>query len=277
MGLLVGWLTLFCGLLPAQAQFASIEEDDGAPKEAVIERLGKKIPTTREFLDSKGNIVSFASLLADGDKPAIVSMNYSRCPKLCDLQLDRVVRALDETGLVPGKDFHFVSVTLDPKENTVRAAEAKRKYVALFGKASAQDGFHFWTAGTYNGPENIKAIADGLGIEYTYVAYRDEFIHPAVFCVISPKGKITRYLYGLEIDPQTLRLAVVEGSQGKVGTTLDRVLLLCTAFNPDKGVYSPVVLRIMVVGCGVFAALLFLGLVPFWVRGRLKSADPAGS
>ncbi|HWE24960.1 MAG TPA: SCO family protein [Myxococcales bacterium] len=227
----------------------------------VIERLGEPIPAGLRFRDSFRNDVALKDFF-DGKKPVVVTLVYFECPMLCSLVMKGLVRALNETGLQLGKDYQGLTISFDPKDTPRTAAEAQRGYLAPLksaGAARAQD-WPFLTGGE----TNIHALAEALGFKYRYDAPTAQFAHPAVAFVLTPDGRISRYLYGFEFPGRDLRLSLVEASGGRVGTSFDRVLLKCFRYDPGTGRYR--VYATNFVRGGAFASFLALalGLAILW-------------
>ena len=227
----------------------------------VVERLGESIPDGLRFHDSFHNDVALKDSF-DGKKPVVVSLVYFECPMLCSLVMKGLMRALNESGLQLGKDYQGVTVSFNPKDTPRAAAEAQRGYLAALksaGKARAQD-WPFLTGGE----ANVRALAEALGFKYRYDAPTDQFAHPAVAFVLTPEGRISRYLYGFDFPGRDLRLSLVEASGGRVGTSFDRVLLKCFRYDPGTGRYR--VYAMNFVRGGAFASFLALavGLAVLW-------------
>lgn len=238
----------------------------------VVERLGERIPATLGFTSDDGRQVMFGDFFR-GDIPVIVTLNYSDCPMLCSLQLNGLVNGLKQVDLTLGKDYRVVTVSLDPEETYERAHGMKVRYLSQYGRPEAKsDG---WTILT-GSAGNVGAVADAIGFSYAYNEKRDEYIHPAAFVMTTPEGVIARYLYGLEYHPKTLRLSLVETSEGKVGSTIDRLILYCFHYDASEGRYAPVALNIMRLGGGSGAVALggFLSLL--WRSERRKKRANRG-
>jgi len=217
----------------------------------VKEHLGTHVPKTLGFVDETGRPVTLGDYM-DGKLPTVFTFNYSNCPMLCSLMLNGFVNGLKELDFTPGREFRVVTVSIDPTEKPARALETQRRYLGHYGKPEAKDGWHFLT-----GSEgNIKAYADALGLSYSYVPERKEYAHPSAIVVASPDGKIVRYLYGVEYPAQSLRLAVLEASEGKIGTAFDRLILYCFHYDSTQGRYAPMAANIMRLGGGVAVVLL---------------------
>jgi len=169
---------------------------------------------------------------------------------------------------VPGKEFKILTVSIDPTENVELAAAKKSRYYADFGKAMAEDGWVFFIAEE----SQSKALADAIGFQYYYDKERDQYAHPAVITIISPNGKISRYLYGIEFKERDLKLGLLEASEGKIGTTLDRFLLYCYHYDPDSKGYAILAGNVMRFGGGITLILLIIFLGSLWVKEQLKGS-----
>jgi protein SCO1 len=227
----------------------------------VVERLGEQVPARLGFYDSFHNQVALKDFLGQG-KPAALTLVYFECPMLCSLVLKGLIQGLNRTGLQLGKDYQGITVSFDPKDTPRSAAEAQRGYLAgLKGleRARAQD-WPFLTGGE----GNARALAEALGFKYRYDEPTRQFAHPAVVFVLTPEGRISRYLYGIEFPSRDLRLALVEASGGKVGTSFDRVLLKCFRYDPGTGRYRLYATNFVRGGALLAGLGLFAGLALLW-------------
>ncbi len=238
--------------------------------------VGEFLEMDVPFHNEINNFVKISDLF-DGKRPVMLSFNYSNCPKLCSVQLENMTLALREVSskgkLEVGKDFQVVSISIDPTEQTARAREAKEKYMHLYNKPESADGWHFLTGER----KDIRFITDQCGFRYKYVPAQKLYSHPPVFILLSPKGKIVRYIHGLDYDPNTIKLALVEAAEGKIGSPINILSygLGCFSFNESTGKYTFQAMAIMRIGGAITAFVMVLGLVPYWFfrRGARASDD----
>jgi protein SCO1/2 len=172
---------------------------------------------------------------------------------------------------IPGREFEIVNVSIDPRETPRLAAEKKAAYLSSYGRPEAGNGWHFLT-GT---EEQIKKLASQVGFGYRYDKRDQQYAHSAVLFALTPEGKISRYLYGIEYRPKDFRLALLEASSGKIGTVIDRLLLFCYRYDPITRKYSMVITKVLQFSSLVTVLLLGGYLVLFWRRqdsdsGQLK-------
>lgn len=230
-------------------------------KVGVTERLGEPIPTALQFTDSTGKQVMLSDAFKDG-KPVLLNLVYYRCPMLCELVLSGIVRGLRDSGMHLGEDYRVVTVSIDPTEDAALAAEKKRGYLQSLGVSTTDPNWMFLVGSE----QNVKALANAVGFRYAYDAQLKQYAHSAVSFILSPEGKISRYLYGVEYASRDLRLSMVEAAGGKVGTTIDRVLLTCYKFDPATRKYGFFVKGFLRIGgLTVFAALSCM-LALLWRR-----------
>ena len=262
-------------LVPVAAQRQAQRQEAGpeALKEVGIdEHLGGQIPLDLHFRDENGGDVTLASIFR-GERPAVLSLNYSDCPMLCTLVLNGLVDGLKESTWVPGQQFDIVSVSIDPLETPQRARLTKQKYLRSYGRPETAAGWHFLTGNQ----DSIKRLADAVGFRYKYVEKDKQYAHAAVITICTPQGRVSRYLYGVQFPEQTLRLSLVEAGEGKVGSTMDKILLYCFHYDAEAGRYGPVARNLMKLGAGMTCTVLLLALIPFWLRRRSHGRHPAGS
>ena len=287
-------LGLFVGAVPTSLA-APVQEDDASTLNApasefndelpdelqgvdIIEHLDESLPLDLEFTDEDGNPVRLGDII-DGTRPAILQLGYYRCPMLCDLVLNGAMEGLGNLEeLSAGTDFDLVSVSVNPEEGPEIAILKKKGYLLDYERPGASRGFHFLT-----GPaENSKALADTVGFGF---ARQDdgEFAHAAALFVITPDGRISRYLYGVDFDPKTLRFAIMEGGEGRVGSTLERFILWCHVYDPESGSYQLFAYRVMQLGGAATLFVMVVGLGLLWLRERsapqtaASAASPVGT
>jgi protein SCO1/2 len=244
----------------------------------VIEHLGDRVPALT-FTDVGGREVRFDSLLGRG-VPVLVTLGYHRCPMLCGLVLDGIVKAAAASGLKLGKDFLAVDVSIDPAEDTKLLTATQRRVLELAGSGATVADWPFWMSSA-DGGAAARKLAEAVGFRYKYDATSNQFAHDAVAFVLTPEGTIARYLYGVEYPARDFRMAVVEASGGRVGTSFDKVLLSCYRYDPATRRYGPFVMGFMRIGAlTVFAALATL-LTVLWrkeisMRKRRAAATALG-
>lgn len=265
-------LGLLISLAPGAAARA-VERQDATPAPledvGIDEHLERQIPLDLPLVTADGEAIKLHEIVR-GSRPVLLTLNYADCPMLCNLQLDGLVDALRQVSLDPGKDFDIVTLSINPNEDRARTRSWRDKYVALYERPSARAGWHFLTGS----PDSISRMAQATGFRYTFVAAQKEYAHTAAFMLLSPEGRITRYVYGVMFDPRDLRLALVEAAQGKVGTTLDRILLYCFHYDAATGRYAPMAQNMMRLGGAVTMLLLGLMLAIFWRREVAKGRRP---
>jgi len=208
----------------------------------------------------------------------MLSFNYSNCPKLCSVQLQNMTSCLREMDFEVGKDFQLVSVSIDPNEQTSRARESREKFMGQYNRPESEAGWHFLTGDR----DQIESLTKECGFRYKYVREQKLYSHPPVFILLSPKGKIVRYIHGLSYDPVTMRRALIESAEGKIGSAINQLAygLGCFVFDESTGKYTMQAMAVMRIGGGITAGLLLLCLAPYWFfsnRKKVKtdSSDPS--
>jgi protein SCO1 len=236
----------------------------------VQEHLGEFVDTSLTFTDYAGKEVQLGDFL-DGERPILLTLNYYRCPVLCNVQLNALTEALRELEWTPG-DAHFqiVTVSLDPREGPTHAEGKRRVHLASLEKGD-DVGWTFLTGDAIN----IKLLAAQLGIGYAYDKEQDQYAHPPVVTFVSPKGKIARYIYGLTYDPRDLKFGLLEAAEGRVGSTMDKLILSCFHYDATLGRYGPFAMGIMRLGGGFMVLIVGAALFFFWRRERHFPAKPA--
>lgn len=235
----------------------------------VEEKLGDVIPTDLRFANSEGDSVRIGDLMESG-KPVLLNPLYYECPILCSLVLDAVFDVVHELEWTPGEDYTIISFSIDPEETPDLAASTKQDYLNRLGRPGAPEGWHFLTGK----PSSIDKLTEAVGFRYQYDETTGEYMHPASIMMISPEGVITRYLYGMNFKEFDLRNALYEAADGRIGSTIDKVLLYCYTYDPSSQSYVPVAINIMKLGglATVIILGIFLGIL--WRREKRSSQLP---
>jgi len=279
-GSLAHWLTgaLLCLLPTAYCLLSeSAEAEDARPpilrEVGIDQHLDQPVPLDLQFRDEAGETVRLGQYF--GKRPVILTLVYYQCPMLCGLVLNGLVSALKPLSFDVGTQFDIVTVSIDPTETPALASAKKLTYLETYGRAGAEQGWHFLTGDA----RAIEALAAAVGFRYQYDAERKQYAHAAAIMVLTPAGRLARYFFGVEYAPRDLRLGLIEAADGRIGTPIDQVLLFCYQYDAAMGRYSAAVLNLVRLG-GVLT-LLALGtfMTVMWrrdarARGRLSSESP---
>jgi protein SCO1/2 len=236
------------------------------------QRLGAQAPLDRPFVDEAGRAVRLGDYFPQGGRrPVLLVMAYYHCPMLCDMVLTAVAGSLKTLTFTPGQQYDVVVASIDPHETPQQAAESRHRTIRRFGRTGTEAGWHFLT-----GPqESISALAASVGFRYVYDAKRNEFAHAAGIVILTPEGRVSRYLYGLDYAPRDVRLALIESADHKIGSLADQALLYCFHYDPSIGRYSAMTMRLIRVG----GALTLLGVILMitLLRRRVEPAEIVGA
>ncbi|WEX10569.1 SCO family protein [Chelativorans sp. AA-79] len=219
----------------------------------IDQRPGAQVPLDGAFVDEAGKSVTLAELA--GGKPMLLVPVLHNCPNICGVTLSGLAQAARAQPFEPGEDFIIVTFGIDPKEGPAEAqaslAELSQAFPEFGGKAHAVTGR----------AEAIRAVTDALGYRYAWDDRIGQYAHVAATAVLTPDGKLARWLYGLAPEPTDLRLALTEAGEGQVGNWRDQLLLLCYHYDPETGRYGSLVWMLLRVGGGltVAAGLSFIG------------------
>ncbi|MBI2565412.1 MAG: SCO family protein [Candidatus Schekmanbacteria bacterium] len=229
----------------------------------IANKLGAMLPAESELTSYTGAPVRLATLLAPG-KPLVLTLNYYECPMLCSLQLNGLVAGLRNLGLTPGVDFELVTVSIDPREGTQLAAAKRQAYLRELRLPGAE--WHFMVGR----PAEIDRLAAAVGFGYRYDEKTDQFAHPPAVFFFAPSGRLARVLSGLTYETRDLRFALMEASEGRIGTAVDLVLLSCFHYDATRGRYGPTAMGIMRLACVVSTIIIAVVLLTLWRRERAR-------
>jgi protein SCO1 len=234
----------------------------------VQEHLGELAALETAFTDSSGRPVQLRDVLPR-TRPVLLTLVYYNCPLLCNLVINEQIRTMRELGLVLGKDYEAVTVSIDPQDTPAQSLDRRRRHLQSMGLPETAP-WHFLT-GTQ---ENIQQLADAVGFKYTYDASTRQYVHPAVVMVLTPEGALSRYLYGTSFQPKDMKLALLEAAGGRVGTSFDRIVLTCFKYDTATRRYGFYIFGFLRIGAlMVFGALASM-LAYYW-RRELKKGTAA--
>lgn len=236
----------------------------------VEQRIGEQVPLDARFTDQDGRSLTVGELFESG-QPMLLTLNYSNCPGLCIAQLESVLAMLNAKAWTAGDQFSMVTLSIDPNEAPSRAKRSQELYGGRYEREGAGAN---WTFLVGDEP-NIRAVADAVGFTYKIDPATGEFIHDSVLVVLTPTGVISRYLGGPIYDPIGVRFALVEASEGQLGTIIDRVRMLCFRYDPTSNSYVLQARRIMMIG-GAITMLLLGGFLLFLWRFSARRGDSPG-
>jgi protein SCO1/2 len=232
----------------------------------VDEHLDGQIPLDTVFRDSTGHMVKLGDLF-DGKLPVVLTLAYHTCPTVCSMVLSQTVESMKQVDWSIGKEYRAITLSFDPRETTARTAEKKAQLVAQYGRPGADAGWTFLTGDD----TNIHRVTDAVGFKYHYVEREQQYAHATVIMILKPNGQVARYLYGLEYAPKDVKLGLLEASNGRSISTVDRILLYCYHYDANGGRYVIVATRVMQVGGGLCGLVLLVFLGSFWLKELAKS------
>ncbi len=242
--LLIAGLFLI-GLVQAQQDLVENELEIG-----IVEHLDDFIPADASIITEKGDTVNLMEMV---DKPTVISFVYYRCPGICSPLMDGIAQVIDKTNMEINKDYQVFTISFDPSEGYELAAHKKKNYLNLVKAPNAVEGWQFFTGDS----ANIKKLTDATGFKYKRTG--KDFLHSASLIVISPNGKITRYLNGTYFLPFEFKMAVTEASEGISAPTVNKILQYCYSYDPQGQQY---VLNITkVAGSLIMVVLLSIFLI----------------
>jgi protein SCO1/2 len=243
-----------------------------------------------------------------GDLPVILTFNYSDCPMLCSLQLNGLTAALPKVGepgpslfrassrasggAAPGSpqesrdmvfrvgaQFRIVTIALDPNETLAKAQAMRERYLARLPedqRAAARDGWTFLVAATLGDATAIQRVADAVGFRYTYIKDRAEWAHPAALILLSASGVVTRYLHGIEFDPQVMRESIYKAGIAEPAAAVG-FMIRCYHYDPGANSHARAGVMALRIGAAGFVVLLFaaLGVMHLVRRSNARGRPPA--
>jgi len=243
-------------LLAQTHPYAHVEHSKETVEMGIEEKLGQIISLDTVFNDESGNRISLRQLI---NKPTILAPVYYSCPDVCSFLLYNLARALNQLSSEPGKEYQVLAVSFDETEKPPLALEKKRLYLKMIEKPFPEEAWRFLTGEE----ENIRKLTEAIGFRFKREG--KTFQHPILMVILSPGGKITRYMYGTDVLPFDLKMALLEASEGRIGPTVSKVLRFCFSYDPKGRKYVFNTLKVTGIVTLAFALSFILFLV---VKGK---------
>lgn len=267
---LVSFLILSIGFIPLVMSYDTVNptkydiERENKKMENVgidISKKGSPLNLNLSFINEAGETKPLGSFFKQG-RPVLLSIVYYECPSLCGLHLNGMTAALKDLDLKAGQDFQWIAVSMDSKEGHQLAFDKKENFIKTFSKKDeARQGWNFLVGSE----QNVKELTEQLGFSYKWDDESEQFAHSSAVYVISNQGQISQIISGVEFDPKTLKLALIEASEGKVGSFIDRAMMMCFEFNPKKNKFTIYAYNVMKIGALLTLLLLAVFLLPSWI------------
>jgi protein SCO1/2 len=219
------------------------------------------------FRDENAQQFRFGTLAAK--QPTVLVPGYYRCPMLCPLINDGLIQALQDLRASVGRDFQVVDFSIDPGDTPADAARKKSEYLRRYGRKDASEGWHC----IVGDQRSIARLADEIGFRYAYDPETKQYAHPSGVIVLTPEGKISRYIFGATFDARELRDALIAARDGESRPTLSKLFLLCYHYNPITGKYGSLIMSIVRIA-GIVTVLVLTGFVGL-MAGRDRRARRA--
>ncbi|MEI7725196.1 MAG: SCO family protein [Bacteroidota bacterium] len=251
-------LAVVCFSLQGIAQVEGLEEEVG-----IVEHLDTIIPANLTFNNEQGQPVQLKSLIT---KPTILSLVYYDCPGICPQLLSGISDVIEKLGLELGKDYQVITVSFNYDDTPAASVEKKKNFLREHSKPRAASWIYLT-----GDSANIYALTHTVGYNFTRTG--NDFMHPSCIMVLSPEGKVTRYLYGTTYLPFDVKMALVEAQKGQSRPTINRVLEYCFSYDPEGRKYTLQVTKITATIIIFFAALLFIVLIVRSSRKKSKTQN----
>ena len=255
-------LLLFLSLQGASV-LAQVDPSKDPQEIGIQEKLGQFIPLALTFYDENGNPRRLSEFI---QSPVVLAPVYYSCPNVCNFLLQNIAGALGTLPAEPGKEYVVLAFSFDETEEPPLAAEKKKLYLQMIGKPFPPEAWRFLTGEK----ENILKLTEAVGFQFQRVD--KDFQHPVALIILSQEGKIIRYLYGTDILPFDLKMALLEASEGRVGPTISKALRFCFSYDPKGRRYVFNTLKITGIATLTFAFLFSLFLM---IKGK-RPRDPRG-
>ncbi len=223
------------------------------------QNIDQQLPLDTTFRNEAGATVHLGDYF--GKRPVVLVFAYYDCPMLCTMVINGLSSALGVMSLNAGNDFEIVTVSFNPRDTPASATAKKAAYLERYRRPGAAEGWHFLTGEQ----PHIDRLTKAAGFRYVWDEETKQYAHPSGVIVATPDGRLAKYLFGIEYGPRDLRLAIVEASEGKVGTAADALLLYCFHYDPMTGRYGLAIMRAVRLA-GAATVLAIAGFIVVMMR-----------
>jgi protein SCO1/2 len=275
----IGWsltIVLFIVLLfgltlpaPQQAHADGGGGSGGGPVDPAAisfdQNVNAQLPLNVNLMDESGKVVQLSQYF--GTKPVILIFAYYNCTMLCEVALSDLAQNLKDLKPSAGTDFEVLTISFNAKETPPLAAAKKVAYMQIYDRPAAADGWHFLVGKQ----DAIDRLTKTAGFHYQYDPVSQDYAHPTGVIVLSPAGKIMRYIFGIDYNATDLRLALLDANSQKNASPIDQVFLLCYHYDPVTGKYNVAINNILRIA-GMGTALVLAGLI-LWLSKRSGKAN----
>jgi len=253
---LLGMVMAGCLLFTMQGLSQSVI----SPEVGVEEHLDTLIPPSLTFNNEQNRQVTLGELFT---KPTILTLVYFDCPGLCSPLLDGVSEVVEKMGMELGKDYQIVTISFNYKDTPEKAVQKKNTFLKKHSKSHSNAWFYLT-----GDSASITAVVNAVGFKSKKQG--NDWIHPAVITIVSPKGKITRYLYGTTFLPFDVKMAIIEAGREQSRPTINRLLQFCFSYDPEGRRYTLAVTKISATIIIFLALVLFITLL---IRSKTKKKN----
>lgn len=261
-GIMLALALLFCAGDARAAAF------DPFAATGIDQKPGAAIPLDQSFRDEAGHVVSLRQL--GGGKPILLAPVLHNCPNICGVTLSGLMEAVHGQSFRPGADFTIVAFGIDAREGPKEASASLEQLNGRF-PSLVKSGVHALTGEV----AAIHGVTDALGYRYAWDPDIGQYAHDAAVAVLTPDGRLSRWLYGLAPSSEDLKLALTEAGEGRLGSWRDQLLLLCYHYDPSTGRYSSLILMALRLASGL-VAIAGVGLLVIMLARERRSRKTGG-
>lgn len=236
---------------------------------SMVDRIGASVDTSLTFTDERGYPFQLRQLFP-GKQPVVLMLGYYHCPAMCGQVLEAAFTALSQVDLQPGVDYRILNVSIDSRETPAMAKERKDRFLPKLLKTGGDDAWRVLVGDD----QNIKALCETVGFRYYWSEHTNQFAHPPALVFLTPDGRVGRVIVNLTYDPNDVRLAIVETSNGTLGSFWDQVKLNCLTFDSRTNSYSLTAMTVMRIG-GAITVVVLGAMIAIMLRRERRRDVPA--
>ena len=245
------------------------EKPQGLQEVGIDEKLGQALDPNITLTNNKGEVVQLSQFFNKSKKPIMLSLVYFACPGLCNFHLNDVTSVMKNLDWKLGDKYQYLTVSFDPKETAEMAEKKRQNYLKQYGQDDPNNDWTFLV-----GDEaNVKKITESVGFKYKWDEASQEWAHASAVILLTPDGRISRYLPGLALEEKNLKIGLNEAADGSIGTFVDKLILYCFKYDPHQSKYTLYAFNLVKLGGLITVLLLGVFLILAWRRESKKSTS----
>lgn len=204
-----------------------------------VQHLDRNLPVDLQFRDERGSTVRLGDFFGKG--PSGLVFSYYGCSNLCPMQIRNIAQRLAQTSGGAAQQAQMLVVSIDPLDSPATADRAKHKFLDNLPPTARAERWHFLSGA----PADIARLTESVGFSYGYDEKTHQYAHPAGFVLITPAGRIARYVFGFDFTAEELGRAFDQAAAHRIASPIARLLMVCFHYELASARYSALIIEVL--------------------------------